>query len=170
MPLLRLEDLPEPRRAAFLDRDGVIIEDVGYLSDPAGIRWVPGAIRALKALREAGYAPLLATNQSGVGRGMFSQETLDRFHAALAARLVALGAPLVAIAWCPHGPEEDCLCRKPLPGMLEEAFAALPLVREGSFMVGDRAGDVAAGEAAGVRGLRFEGGDLEAFLRSQRAL
>ncbi|RYG23613.1 HAD-IIIA family hydrolase, partial [bacterium] len=132
--LLKLEEWAEPRRAAFLDRDGVIIEDRGYLSDPAGIAWIPGAVEAIRRLREQGYAPILATNQSGVGRGLFTQETLDRFHTALVARLNALGAPLAAIAWCPHGPEETCHCRKPLPGLLEEAFSALPLLREGSFM------------------------------------
>lgn len=162
--LLELEVWTEPRRAAFLDRDGVLIEDRGYLSDPAGIAWIPGAVEAIRRLRAEGYAPILATNQSGVGRGMFTQDALDRFHEALVARLNALEAPLAAIAWCPHGPNEACDCRKPLPGMLEEAFAALPLVREGSFMVGDREGDVQAGEAAGIRGLLFEGGDLAKFL------
>ena len=164
MPLLRLEAWDEPRRAAFLDRDGVVIEDAGYLSDPAGIRWIPGAILAIRRLRAEGYAPILATNQSGVGRGLFTQDALDRFHLALAARLSALGAGLAALAWCPHGPDETCDCRKPLPGMLEEAFRTLPLRREGSFMVGDRPGDVQAGEAAGVQGLLFEGGDLDEFL------
>lgn len=170
MPLRRLEDWSDPRPAAFLDRDGVLIEDAGYLSDPAGIRWIPGAIAALRALRGAGYAPVLATNQSGVGRGLFTHEALDRFHEALTARLRALGAPLAAIAWCPHGPEEACACRKPLPGMMEEAFAALPLVRTGSFMVGDRPGDVAAGEAAGIPGLLFEGGDLARYLEERGVL
>lgn len=164
MPLLRLESWTEPRPAAFLDRDGVLIEDLGYLSDPARIRWIPGALAAVRRLRAEGYAPVLATNQSGVGRGLFSHDDLDRFHAALAARLDALGAGLSAIAWCPHGPDEACACRKPLPGMLEEAFAVLPLAREGSFMVGDREGDAQAGRAAGVRGLVFPGGDLDAFL------
>ncbi len=164
MPLLRLESWTEPRPAAFLDRDGVLIEDAGYLADPAGIRWIPGALAAIRRLRARGYAPILATNQSGVGRGLFSQGDLDRFHAALAARLAALGAPLSAIAWCPHGPDEACACRKPRPGMLEEAFASLPLVREGSFMVGDREGDAEAGCAAGVEGLLFPGGDLDEFL------
>lgn len=164
VPLLRLEEWSAPRRAAFLDRDGVIIQDGGYLSDPAGIRWIPGAIDAVRSLRAKGYAPILATNQSGVGRGLFSQATLDQFHAALAARMAAMDAPLAAIAWCPHSPEDDCACRKPRAGMLEEAFAALPLVREGAFMVGDRLADVQAGEAAGVRGFLFEGGNLAAFL------
>ncbi len=170
MPLLRLEAWTDPCPAAFLDRDGVLIEDVGYLSDPAGIRWIAGAIRAVRALNARGYAPVLATNQSGVGRGLFSPETLAYFHAALSARLLALGAPLAAIAWCPHRPEENCACRKPMPGMLEEAFASLPLVRPGSFIVGDRPGDVAAGDAAAVRGLLFEGGDLELFLRERDVL
>jgi D-glycero-D-manno-heptose 1,7-bisphosphate phosphatase len=168
--LLTLEEWTELRPAAFLDRDGVVIEDRGYLSDPAGIAWIPGAVEAIRRLRAQGFAPILATNQSGVGRGMFTQAVLDRFHAALVARLNALGAPLAAIAWCPHGPDEVCECRKPLPGMLEEAFAALPLVREGSFMVGDRLGDVQAGEAAGVRGLLFEGGNLAHFLTESKVL
>jgi len=170
VPLLRLEAWNEPRRAAFLDRDGVLIEDAGYAYDPASLRWVPGAVLAIRRLRTAGFAPVLATNQSGVGRGLFTQANLDRFHAALGARLAALGAPLAAVAWCPHGPKEECACRKPLPGMLEEAFAALPLVREGSFMVGDRASDVTAGEAARVRGLLFEGGDLAGFLERKGVL
>ena len=164
MPLLRLESWDDPRPAAFLDRDGLLIEDPNYLSDPAGIRWIPGAIASLRRLRAAGFAPVLVTNQSGVARGIFTHAALDRFHAAFAARLQALGVPLAAIAWCPHAPEDACACRKPLPGMLEEAFAALPLIREGAFMVGDRPGDAKAGEAAGVRGLLFPGGDLEAFL------
>lgn len=127
---------------------------------------MPGAVAAVRRLREAGYAPIVATNQSGVARGYFSQGDLDRFHSVLAARLAAMGAPLAAIAWCPHGPEDDCACRKPLPGMLEEAFATLPLRREDSFMVGDRESDVAAGRSAGVQGFLFPGGDLDAFLAS----
>lgn len=168
--LLALEGWTDPRPAAFLDRDGVVIEDRGYLSDPVGIAWIPGALEAIRTLRARGYAPILATNQSGVGRGLFTQAALDRFHAALVARLDALGAPLAAIAWCPHGPDETCACRKPLPGMLEEAFSALPLVRERSFMVGDRLGDVQAGEAAGIRGLLFQGGNLARFLSENGVL
>lgn len=166
--LTRLEDWNDPRRAAFLDRDGVLIEDSGYLSDPAGIRWIPGAVAAVRALRVQGYAPILATNQSGVGRGLFAQSKLDLFHAVLAARLAAMGAPIAAIAWCPHTPDEACGCRKPLPGMLEEAFASLPLIREDSFIVGDRLSDVQAGQAAGIEGLLFEGGDLLDFLKASQ--
>lgn len=170
VPLLVLETWCDSKPAAFLDRDGLIVEDAGYGCDPAAIAWIPGAVAAIRRLRAEGYAPIVATNQSGVARGYFSQADLDRYHAVLAARLAAMDAPLAAIAWCPHGPEAVCSCRKPLPGLLEQAFATLPLTREGSFMVGDRDSDAAAGTAAGIRGLVFPGGNLDEFLLASGAV
>jgi D-glycero-D-manno-heptose 1,7-bisphosphate phosphatase len=165
LPLLEL-DVPRP--AAFLDRDGVLIVDHGYVASTDRLEWMAGAKEAVARLWREGYAPVLATNQSGIARGYYTREQFELFSREMAREL---GAPLVAIAYCPHHPEGvdakfacACACRKPLPGMLVEAFQTLPLVREGSFMIGDRTIDLEAAEAAGIPGYRFEHGDLSRFV------
>lgn len=157
-----------PRRAVgrpaavFLDRDGTIIEDVPYLSDPAGIRFLPGAIESLARLRRAGFARVLATNQSGIGRGMFTEARLAEVHAELEARLAAKGASLDAIYHCPAAPPRDGAPdspdRKPAPGLLLRGARDLGIDLAASWMVGDKMSDVQAGLAAGCRSILLEAG------------
>lgn len=138
------------KKAAFLDRDGVIIEDKEYLGDPEGVRLLPGAAGALRQLHGAGYLLIVVTNQSGVGRGFFTMADLDAVHARLADLLAAEGVTLDAIYSCPHRPEDGCICRKPAPGMLLEAMEAWDVDPRMSIMVGDQPRDLEAAEWAGV--------------------
>lgn len=141
------------RPAVFLDRDGTIIEDLGYLSDPADVRLLPGVGAALRLLAEGGFLLVIVTNQSGVGRGMFDRASVDRVNARLAETLRREGVALDGVYVCPHGPEDDCACRKPAPGLMLEAARALGIDLEASYMVGDKASDAEAGRRAGCRGI-----------------
>ncbi|OPZ27455.1 MAG: D-glycero-alpha-D-manno-heptose-1,7-bisphosphate 7-phosphatase [Lentisphaerae bacterium ADurb.BinA184] len=138
-------------RAVFVDRDGTVIPDRGYLATAEGVELLPGAGEGLAALAAAGFALILVTNQSGVGRGYFGVEEVVRQHARLAELLAPFGVRWAAVRVCPHRPEEDCDCRKPRPGMLVSAAAELGVGLADSYMIGDKESDIAAGLAAGCR-------------------
>ena len=152
------------RPAVFLDRDGTLIEHVHYLSDPALVRLLPGAAEALKRLRRAGFARVLVTNQSAIGRGMLTEERLDQIHTEMNRQLAACGATIDAIYYCPDAPAGDDRTvvenpdRKPGPGMLLRAAADLKLDLGASWMVGDLISDVLAGLNAGCRSILVESG------------
>lgn len=135
-------------RAVFLDRDGVLIADKGYVSRPADVEVLPGVPEALLKLQEAGWRLIVVTNQSGIGRGLFSLEDYDRVTARMCAMLPVT---LDGIFCCPHAPEDDCDCRKPKPGLLLKAAQELGIDIAQSVMIGDRLSDVEAGSAAGCR-------------------
>lgn len=137
--------------AVFVDRDGTIIEDVGYPRHPAEIRLLPGAAEGLRRLSDAGFPLVLVSNQSGVGRGLLSSDDLRRTHARLLELLGDHGIELAGAYYCPHAPWEGCTCRKPSPGALRQASADLGVHLEGSFVVGDKASDIDAGLRAGCR-------------------
>jgi D-glycero-D-manno-heptose 1,7-bisphosphate phosphatase len=139
--------------AVFLDRDGTLIDDVGYISDPADVRLVPGAADALQALRDAGCRLVVASTQSGLGRGLVTQEEADAVHQRFVEELDRAGGQIDAAYYCPHAPEEGCDCRKPLPGLIIDAARELELDLKRSFMVGNSDVDVAAGKAAGCRAI-----------------
>jgi D-glycero-D-manno-heptose 1,7-bisphosphate phosphatase len=141
--------------AVFLDRDGTLIDDVGYISDPADVRLVHGAADALRALRADGFRLVVVSNQSGLGRGLITQEQADAVHQRFVEELERAGGQIDAAFYCPHAPEDHCDCRKPLPGLLIDAARELELDLdlERSFMVGNSDVDVAAGEAAGCRAI-----------------
>lgn len=146
------------RRAVFLDRDGTICEDVGYLGDPAGLRVYDFAGRAIRRLNDAGLLTILVTNQSGVARGYFDEDAVAAVHERLVSVLSSCGARLDAIYYCPHHPTAgrppyriDCGCRKPLPGMIERAASDHYIDVEGSWVVGDKRADVLLAQSAGAR-------------------
>jgi D,D-heptose 1,7-bisphosphate phosphatase len=152
------------RPAVFLDRDGTVIEHVHYLSDPALVRLLPGAAEALRRLRRAGFARVLVTNQSAIGRGMLTLDRLEEIHAELERQLAASGATLDDIYYCPDAPFGDDRTvvehsdRKPGPGMLLRAADELGLDLDASWMVGDLISDVLAGHNAGCRSILVESG------------
>ena len=135
--------------AAFLDRDGVINQDTGYVHRWADFSFLPGVVDALGRLQNHGFLLVIVTNQSGIGRGYF---TTDDFLALTDRMLDVLrvhGVTIDGVYHCPHLPAAGaCSCRKPLPGLIERALADLPIDRDRSFIVGDKASDVAAGRAA----------------------
>lgn len=146
-----------PRKAAFLDRDGVINREVGYLHRWADFEFLPGVLTAMRALHEAGYALVVVTNQSGIARGYYTETDYHALTTQLRAALAEAGCPATAIYHCPHHPAGSvagyaraCDCRKPAPGMLLRAAAEHGLSLADSFMVGDKADDARAARAAGV--------------------
>ena len=141
--------------AVFLDRDGTLMEDVGYPRDPADVRLLDGAAEALVSLREAGFRLVVVSNQAGIGRGLITPEEARRVHERLVAELERRGARLDDARYCPHAPDAGCDCRKPAPGMLLAAAEDLGLDLGASFMVGDKAIDVEAGRRAGCRTILF---------------
>lgn len=142
-----------PRPAVFLDRDGTLVIERGYLTDPADIELLPGAVAALRRLRDAGYLLVVVSNQSGVGRGFFSASTVYAAMARLRERLRAGGVEPDAIYFCPHRPEAGCACRKPGTLLLERAADDLEISLPRSAMVGDKLLDAETGRRAGGRGL-----------------
>ena len=143
------------RPALFLDRDGTLIEDVGYPRDPRRVYLIPGAAEALVRLGQLGLATVIISNQSGVSRGILTQAEAEAVHAEVARQFAALGVSFAGAYYCYHAPEDGCPCRKPAPGLLLRAAADLGLDLARSFMVGDKAIDVEAAAAAGCRGVRF---------------
>jgi len=146
------------RRAVFIDRDGTISEEVGYVNHVSRYRVFPFAAEAVRALHEAGWLAVLVTNQAGVARGYFAEEIIGQVHGVLAAELEKGGARLDAVYYCPHHPSVgeppyrlDCDCRKPRPGLIHEAARRFRLDLAGCWMVGDRYSDVVLARNAGVR-------------------
>ncbi len=138
--------------AVFVDRDGTVIDEIGYQSDPDMVRLIPGAAAAVARLNSLGIPVVVISNQAGVARGLFTEDDLDRVHERFVDMLAAEGAYVDAAYYCPHHPEFDveCDCRKPRPGLLLRASGDLGIELERSFMVGDRLIDVQAGKAAGA--------------------
>ena len=149
-----------------MDRDGTIMEDMEYSTDPAALAVFPDVVKALNRLQRLGYKLVIVTNQSGVARGIFTEASLQAFHACLAAWFHERGVRFDGIYYCPHYPEgkvrqyvKTCDCRKPAPGMLLRAAADLNIALTRSWMIGDRPADVGAGHAAGCRTIRLLTGE-----------
>ena len=138
-------------KAVFLDRDGTIIRDAGYLADPDGVEILPGAVEALRKLRGYGFKLIVVTNQSGVGRGMFPPEDMRRVNDQVESLFAKQGITFDDILICPHAPKENCDCRKPSPKLLTEAAAKHDINLSLSAMVGDKPSDPETGLAAGCK-------------------
>ncbi|HVG97543.1 MAG TPA: D-glycero-beta-D-manno-heptose 1,7-bisphosphate 7-phosphatase [Chloroflexota bacterium] len=144
-----------PRPAVFLDRDGVINENLAgrYVEDWATFRFLPGAVEAVAALKRAGYPVVVVTNQAGIAHGRFSADALEEIHRQMADALRAGGGGVDAVLHCPHHPQAGCDCRKPQPGMLRRAAERLDLDLARSVLVGDHLTDLQAARAAGCRAI-----------------
>jgi D-glycero-D-manno-heptose 1,7-bisphosphate phosphatase len=146
-------------RAIFMDRDGTVSEEIGYMYHAGLYRLFPWTADAIRRINNAGFKAVLITNQSGVGRGLFAEATVHEVHEILRTELARAAAHLDAIYYCPHKPETGCECRKPLPGMLLKASADLNIDLTRSFMIGDRYIDIQTGLAAGARQVLVRTGD-----------
>jgi histidinol-phosphate phosphatase family protein len=138
-------------RAVFLDRDGTIAKDVHYCRRVEDLEILPHVPDAIRLLNQARYKVVVITNQSGIARGYFTQETLSSIHEKMKAELKEHGAFIDAIYVCPHHPDEGCQCRKPNPTLLTRAATDIGLALDQSYMIGDDPKDVGAGRAAGCR-------------------
>ena len=160
------------RPALFLDRDGVLNEDQGFGHRWEDVRWIPGARETVAAFNRAGWLVIVVTNQSGVGRGYYTEDAMHALHKQMQADLAKTGARIDAFYHAPQHPDAaaeayrhpDPPLRKPNPGMILQALSDWPIDRERSLLVGDKPSDLEAALRAGVRGVLFEGGDLQAFL------
>jgi D-glycero-D-manno-heptose 1,7-bisphosphate phosphatase len=145
------------QKAAFIDRDGVINEDRGYIYRSADFHLIPGTLQALRQLRELGYLLVVITNQSGIARGMYSEEQFHELNSYMRSSLLAAGVSIDIVQYCPHLPDArieryrvDCDCRKPRPGMIHEAARLLNIDTSQSILIGDRRADVEAGRAGAI--------------------
>ena len=139
-----------PKKALFLDRDGVINEDAGYVYRREDFVFKDSIFEALRGFAQAGYALVVVTNQSGIGRGYYTLEQFEELCGFMLGEFEKEGVKIDKIYFCPHAPEALCLCRKPEPGMLLKAASELNIDLARSIMIGDKDSDVRAGQSAGV--------------------
>jgi D-glycero-D-manno-heptose 1,7-bisphosphate phosphatase len=162
--------MPAARPALFLDRDGVINVDQSYVFSREDFEWVDGAKAVIRRFNDMGWWVFVVTNQSGIARGYYTEEQMQALHDWMSAELGATGAHIDRIYHCPFHEDgtiprytRDSYDRKPKPGMLIRAMTDFPVIKERSFLIGDKQADLDAAKAAGVRGFLFTGGDLAAF-------
>ena len=159
-------------RAVFLDRDGTVIEEVGYLDRPERVEFFPWTIDAIRVLNRAGLAVVLVSNQSGIARGFFDEAVVDAVHRRMEEMLAAGGARIDAYYYCPHHPDgrvkalaRVCDCRKPARGLVDRAAAELGVDPAQSFVVGDRWLDIGLARHVGARGVLVRTGYGESVER-----
>jgi D,D-heptose 1,7-bisphosphate phosphatase len=138
-------------KAVFIDRDGTINVDVHYLDNPDNFRMYPGVGEGVKELQDNEFKIIVITNQSGIGRGYFTEKQLFRIHERMKQEFQKFGVSLDGIYYCPHHPEDHCNCRKPKTGLFEKAIPAHSIDVKKSYMIGDKILDVEAGKRIGVR-------------------
>ena len=167
-----MTERPE-RPAVFFDRDGVLNVDHGYVSNLSNFEWIAGAIDAVRAVNGAGYYAFVATNQSGIARGLYTEDDMQALHDYMAEELKKAGAHIDDWRYCPFHPEGTIRhfrrisdWRKPGCGMLEDLMKFWPVTIEKSFLIGDKDSDMQAARGAGVTPLLFSGGNLLDFVRA----
>jgi D-glycero-D-manno-heptose 1,7-bisphosphate phosphatase len=144
------------RPAVFLDRDGTLIEDVGFLGDPAGVAILPTVVDALKLLAAHDFATVVISNQSGIARGLIDDAQVRSVNAEIVRQLAGDGIAIDGWYWCPHY-QDGCECRKPAPALLHQAVREHGLTLERAAMIGDRGSDVELGQRAGIAGIAVPG-------------
>ena len=163
-------------KAVFFDRDGTLNVEVGYLYEFEKFKWIDGAIDAVKYCNDNDYLAIVVTNQSGIARGYYTENDVIELHQKINEELNKAGAHIDDFFYCPHHPEGivdnysvDCECRKPKPGLIEEACRKYDIDKSKSLMIGDMPRDVECGENAGVSSVLFSGGSLLSVLKSALA-
>ena len=139
--------------AVFLDRDGTINQDIGYLGEPESVVLIDGAAEAIGMLNQRGIKAIIITNQSGVARGYFSEQELEMVNQRVVELLAQRGAKIDGIYYCPHHPDDGCGCRKPMSGLLRQAAEDFGIELASSYMVGDKPTDVLAATGVGAKGI-----------------
>lgn len=145
----------------FLDRDGTVNRDTGYIKSPQELDLIPGVVEAVAKLNRAGARVVLVTNQSAIARGFITVDQLKTIHSVLLARLEAGGARLDAIYYCPHHPNDDCGCRKPQPAMIHRAVVDLNIDLSRAYVVGDQSRDIELARQVGARGILVLSGQTQ---------
>ena len=160
------------KKLCLLDRDGVLNIDKEYLHKAEDVEWIPGSREAIAWLNRQGYRVVVVTNQSGVARGYFTEESVKRLHDWMAEEVKKAGGEIAAFYYCPHLPGAavkqyavDCDCRKPRPGMILQALGDFNVQPGDAFLIGDSPRDTEAAEAAGVKGYLYTGGSLLDFVQ-----
>lgn len=167
---------PQSRLAVFIDRDGTLNEDIGYVSTPDELVLYPWAAEAVRRINDSGLLAIVITNQSGIARGIYTERTLDAIHSRMIHDLAREGARIDAVYYCPHHPDFGdpryrlaCDCRKPRTGLLEKASREHRIDMAGSYVIGDKASDIKLAENAGARAaLVFTGYGRETFAHPDR--
>ena len=159
-----------PKAAVFLDRDGTLNVDKGYVHRIEDWEWIPGAIDAIAALKKAGFLVIIITNQAGLARGYYDEADMTNLHAMINEELKEHGAKIDGFYHCPHHPEFgsilECECRKPMPGMINQASQDFDIDLGRSWLVGDKASDIQAGLSAGIKSILV----LTGYGNKERAL
>lgn len=150
------------RAAVLLDRDGTVIVEKNYLADPAQVALEKNAVAGLRLLAEAGFALVIVSNQSGIGRGYFTTQDAERVNRRLQDLLAAEGVTLAGLYICPHAPDTPCNCRKPAPGMALQAATELDLDLARSYVIGDKRADLGLATAVAATGVLVLTGHAEA--------
>lgn len=159
-------------KAAFFDRDGVLNVDKSYLYKIEDLEWIDGAKEALAYLTQKGYTIFVVTNQSGIARGYYTVDDMNKLHEFMAQQAAAAGGEIEKFYYCPHLSEGkiaeyavECDCRKPKPGLILRAFEEYDIDKDAAFLIGDKPRDVESAEAAGIKGYLFSGGNLLNFVK-----